>query len=82
MIIFFVHCSSTGKKSWNANLGSFYGPPIGYNVVVAKGSHLGLVILAIEEKISKATGKEIRPRTGREYFYFRIRGNEKDTDAV
>ena len=68
--------SSTGKEVKNADLGSFYGPPIG------KGSHLGSVILAIEEKMSKATGKEIRPRAGREYFYFRIRGNEKETDTV
>lgn len=70
------------KKSWNADLGSFYGPTIGYNVVLAKGSHLGSVILAIEEKMTEATGKEIRPRAGREYFYFRIRGNEKETDTV
>ena len=70
------------KKSWNADLGSFYGPPIAYNIVVAIGSHLGSVILAIEEKMSKATGKEIRPRAGREYLYFRIRGNEKETDTV
>ena len=70
------------KKSWNADLGSFYGPPIGYNVVVAIGSHLGSVILAIEEKMSKATGKEIRPRSGREYFYIRVRGNENETDTV
>ena len=70
------------KKAWNADLGSFYGPPIGYSVVVAKGSHLGSVILAVEEKMAEATGKEIRSRAGREYYYFRMRGNEKETDTV
>ena len=46
------------------------------------GSHLGSVILAVEEKMSEATGKEIRPRAGREYYYFRIRRKEKTTTTT
>ena len=41
--------------------------PLGHNIRIAKGSHLGSVLSSIEEKVSAT----------KECMYFRIPGNHK-----
>lgn len=40
------------KLPWNDQLGMYHGAPIGQNIRIAKGSHLGSVLASIEEKVS------------------------------
>ena len=40
------------KLPWNDQLGKYHGAPIGQNIRIAEGSHLGSVLASIEEKVS------------------------------
>mgnify|MGYP001794943436 FL=1 len=71
------------KLPWNNQLGMYHGAPIGHNIRIAKGSHLGSVLTSIEEKVSASKGTEtFRSRFLKEYTYFRIRGNHEKTATM
>ena len=42
------------KLPWNNQLGMYHGAPIGQNVRIAKGIHIGSVLAIIEEKFLPA----------------------------
>lgn len=71
------------KIAWNNQMQMYHGPPIGYNIRLAKGSELGQALAAIEEKMaSNKPADTCRSRLQKDYSYFRIRDNQKKTTTM
>lgn len=72
-----------GKLHWIDQLGMYHGAPIGQNIRIAKGSHLGSVLASIEEKVSASKEADhFEYRFLKECTYFRIPGHQEKTATM